>query len=158
MADETYDSLNIGDIRAEGSTSKNGTVKVGEALAPGDPIRVDDGVAYPTKDSDKIFTGVAASKDGHDNDVDFDVGEEIEYYPSGQDTSVHMKIKPAAGPISVKEGQIAVLSDTDDQLKLFAWNVGADITASLMNKVGKFAQAHAGHATEIRILKIDLRG
>lgn len=158
MADETYDSKKIGDVRSAGSTSKVGGVKVAEAFAPGDPIRVASGLAYATKDSDAKVTGVAASKAGHDNDVDFTVNEIIEYYPIGQDTTVHMKLKGTAGPIAVEEGEVASLSDTDDQIKLFVYGDADVKTDTLILKVGRFAEADAGHATEIRIVKVDLSG
>ena len=158
MADETYDSKNIGDVFAGGDSSTNGGVKVGDAFGPGDAIRVVAGVAYITASGDALLTGVAASKAGHDNDVVFTVGEIIEYYPIGQNTKVHMKLKAVAGPVAVEEGEVASLSATDGQVEKFAYTDASVETDTLILKVGRFAEPDAGHATEVRIVTVDIGG
>ena len=95
MTDETYDSKNIADVLAAGKTDTVRGVKAGEAIAPGDPIRVASGIAYATKISDAKVTGFVASLPGHDNDADFDIGDIIEYYPVGQKTTIYAKLCPA---------------------------------------------------------------
>jgi hypothetical protein len=94
MTDQTYLLKRIGNVFAGGKSSTVGGVKVGDAFGPGDCIRIVAGVAYITASGDALLTGVAASKAGHADDADFDVGDIIEYYPIGQKTKVHMKLAP----------------------------------------------------------------
>jgi hypothetical protein len=158
MADETYIGKKIGNVFAGGNSSTEGGVKVGDAFGPGDCIRIVAGVAYITASGDALLTGVAASKAGHADDVVFTVGEIVEYYPIGQDTNVHMKLKGASGPIAVEEGEIASLSATDGQIQKFAYTDATKETDTLYLKVGRFAEADAGHATEMRIVEVSLAG
>jgi len=166
MADETYASLYIWDIFAGGDPRRAQAVVVGEAsIKPGDAIRIHtDGKMYLAKASDGVISGFAALMPGHDIDTAYDYAttpEMVEYYPVGQDTEIWAKFAARSPLVGLLEGQVAILSATDGQLKAFdatAYTDAAAATDTIYLKAGVIRKYDVGHLTEMRITKISLSG
>lgn len=73
--------------------------------------------------------------------------------PPGVEVAVFYEHK--AGPVAVEDGYPAALgSAASGMVCLWAYTDAAAATDTLVEKVGTFAQVHAGHATEERIVCI----
>lgn len=76
--------------------------------------------------------------------------------PTGGRCTIAVYREPTAGPVAVVKGDIAVLGTADKgMVRKFIYADATAATDSFVEVVGKFAEAHAGHASENRIVLLD---
>ena len=152
MADDSFDNKNYGTVYVAGETNKEWGF-AGDAFKPGEVIRVhSDGKLYVSKASDGHVGGVAASKDGHDNDTDFSVGDWVPYYPKGQKTCVRTYLETESPAVAGYKGDDVVLSSTDGQTEIFVNDITTPIDDNL--KVGTLNEYTAGSTSEVKLLEV----
>ena len=153
---DTHANKNVADVYAGGKTKKKWAT-VAEAIGPSDTMRLaNDGKIYAVKTADGPASGVMALKNGHDIASDYSVGDWAPYYKKGQDTDVWVWMELHSALAPVKDGDIMIVSATDDQVALFVYTNAAIATDTIYLKVGTMVGHDPGHLTEASLVKINL--
>lgn len=129
---DTFASRGIGQVYAgeAGKETRRGARKINEAgIYPGYAIRVHtDNFLYLAKQSDKIFSGIAADMPGEDLDTVYASGDIIEYFGATDDVDVWAWYAAQSPAVNLVEGDVLVLSTTDGMFMKFAYTDTAEET------------------------------
>jgi len=162
MASDTFASRSIGAVYAgeAGKETRRGMRKINEAgIYPSMAIRVHtDNFLYLAKNSDKIFSGIAADMPGEDLDTVYASGDIIEYFGATDDVDVWVWYVAQSPAVNLVEGDVLVLSATDGMFMKFAYANATDITdvTDLTGTVRLVDDVVTGSATNNQLIRVHL--